>query len=159
MVLLTAVAIEDFREQAVHFWLFPLLMVLALYLDGSHFEWQHVIINFSILFVQLAILTTYFSLKHMQFINITQAHLGWGDILFWLVLCCLFSPLNFVVFYMLSLFLSILGSWIISARHVEKNRIPLAGMQAFQLVCCLVFFYWSDLSFRNDEYILKCLLV
>ncbi|MDF2456910.1 MAG: type leader peptidase [Cytophagaceae bacterium] len=159
MVLLAGVVYEDFRERAVHLWLFPLLIAAALCHDTVHFEWEHLLINLTVLLIQLLVLTTYFSFKHKQIINITQTYLGWGDILFWLVLCCLFSPLNFIVFYMSSLCLAVVGSLLIPVFRAEGSRIPLAGMQALLLVLFLAFAHWSNMALRNDDHVLEWLLI
>jgi hypothetical protein len=159
MFLLLVVVYEDFTDRAVHFWLFPFMIVLALLLDMDHLCWGHLAINFGVIGIQLIVLSAYFSFKHKQYINITQLYLGWGDILFWLVLCCLFSPLNFIVFYMLSLCLAIVCSVLIPVFHARGARIPLAGLQALVLFVCLAFAHYKEIALRNDELILEWLLI
>lgn len=138
VLILLIVAYQDFRFRAVHWFLFPLLLFFSLYnlhymnlLKDSLFN-----LSFNVLFilVQLLFLMFYFSVKHSRLINITDTFIGWGDILFLLNLCFLLPPVNFILFYLLSLILIVFGYIIYTKIRRTTSSIPLAGLQALLFV-------------------------
>lgn len=160
--VLLLILIEDFRFRGVRWWYFLLAALLAAGVEFSYFRIEDVIINTCFTLIQVAMLSLYFSIKERRLVNITRQYLGWGDILFWLVLCLLFSPLNFVLFFMVSmLFVSmIVAGWKLSGIKPAMTTVPLAGIQALAvLILMAVANLTQTISFRNDSWIEKWLSV
>jgi hypothetical protein len=157
--MLAVVTIQDFRFRAVSWILFPLLYVsvACIAVPGAGvYPWLHFSgINLLLIAVQGLMLFAWFSLKNRKVVNLTKAHLGWGDILFIAVPAMLFSPLHFLFYYILSLVVALLcGLWILRKEYAERS-IPLAGIQAAVLFLFFVSDMMSDhLNFRNDDWIL-----
>jgi len=125
---------QDLRFRAIYWICYPVLMILLilLALPGKTAEMMmyDAGVNLGFLMIQLFLLTVYFSLKHKKMVNITQRHLGWGDVLFLVVIAAYMSPLNYIVFYLGSL-LMVLVLAAAFGRLRQGGSIPLAGLQAF----------------------------
>ncbi len=157
--LLVVVTIQDFRSRAVSWVLFPLMHVSVACIavpDTGVYPWLHSSgINLLLIAIQGLLLFAWFSLKDRKMVNLTKAHLGWGDILFIAVPAMFFSPLYFLFYYVLSLVVALLcGLWILRKEYAERS-IPLAGIQAAVLFLFFVLDMMSDhFNFRNDNWIL-----
>ena len=148
IITLLIIAYQDFKSREVHWFLFPLLLILALfkiwYLDQFK-ELFSFLLNVIMVLLQLLLLSLYFSIKERKLINIADSYLGWGDILFLFNLCFLLSPVNFILFYLVSLLVTITSYLIYNAFVNSSKPIPLAGLQA--LIFTIV--YIIDLSSPN----------
>ena len=103
---------EDFKYRAIHwFWLVLFLFIVLL---TNSFDINNVVLNFMFIMLKLTGVTLYFSIKNRRFVNIINQYLGIGDILFFIPLLFLFSPFNFLAFFILSLTASIIGFGIIN---------------------------------------------
>lgn len=95
-------------------------------------------LNIGFIVLQLGMLSIYFSVKNKKWLNIADKYLGWGDILFFICIAFLFSPLNYVAFYIISLVFTILLVFLQKALKLSNNKeIPLAGIQSFLLIILL----------------------
>jgi hypothetical protein len=111
--------------------------------------------NLFFLLVQLVLLTLYFSIKRRKLVNISSELLGWGDVLFCVVACFLFSPVNYLFFYTGSSFLAIL--LVVAGRLWNKlffQTIPLAGIQAciVAILLCIQLIY-AEIDFTSDSWV------
>lgn len=98
---------------------FPLVNSLFLLLQGS--------------VVMLYLLLRYRTLK-------IGNYLGAGDVLFWLACLWCFSPLNFLIFFIVSLLGALLLHLLLRRMMsgYEQVAIPLAGYQGLFLILALV---------------------
>lgn len=143
LILLCAVLLymawQDFADRSIDWFLYPLSVALII-VNGivtGGLGWAHVFINLALIGVQLAMLVLYF--KITKGINLMKGEkfLGWGDILFFLVLTVALSPINFFAFYLLSLLATLL---FFAAGQLWSKRftaVPLAGCQAMLLAALL----------------------
>ncbi|HBL77413.1 MAG: hypothetical protein A2W90_21410 [Bacteroidetes bacterium GWF2_42_66] len=82
-----------------------------------------------------------------------RSSIGSGDVLIIPLFIFSFSPFNFIVFYMISLILSLIFSLTIN--FFRKNTtIPLAGIQAIVLAACHIFHITGFINMQNDIYTL-----
>lgn len=131
-ILLLVVVYQDFKYRAVWWVVFPLAAGIAIWSAFStrYFDvWlMESVINSLFLIVQFMVLTVYFSVKLKKPVWIFDQFIGWGDVLFLFVLALLLSPVNFIVFYLGSIVLTLL----FAAAYLNKRNenIPLAGIQA-----------------------------
>lgn len=141
--LLAIVVFQDFKNRSISWFLIPLLFIAF---SGSallKIETQEFItysgINLTIIVLNLIGITLFVWLKEKKLKNIVDTYLGLGDILFFLVLTTVFSPLNFIVFYLGSIMLiTIIYGCIILFNKQKNTLIPLAGAMSMLLMMVLV---------------------
>ncbi|MFD2162280.1 hypothetical protein ACFSJU_07735 [Paradesertivirga mongoliensis] len=154
---------QDLRYRAVYWVLFPALLGLLVLLGIQERDILDLTLsstyNLAFLLLQLLVLFIYFSVKAGRFVNITSGYLGWGDVLFLLCIAFYLSPVNYLLFYILSLVLVLLGALLIyTFRHAQEIKIPLAGLQAI-LFASLLVTDWNlkILNITNDHWLLNYL--
>ncbi|MBS7565382.1 hypothetical protein KHS38_13300 [Mucilaginibacter sp. Bleaf8] len=164
--MLLMITIEDMRSRSVHWFWFPALAIGLAALRGQQGQsikeiGSSLAITFSFLAVQLLLVTAYFSVKHRQLVNIANGMLGWGDILFLLSVAFYMPILHYMAFYIISLIIVLLASFIYMQISGKKQlAIPLAGGQAI-LFALLLICSWllpaCDLT--NDEALIHLLML
>ena len=160
LLMLATVAFQDYRYRGVSWFLFPLLVIAALiglWQDKNLYVFMPLMmINLVFVFVLLFGLTLYFSLKNRKVVHIADVYLGWGDILFFVVLTVFFSPLNFLMFIVGSL---LFVSLIVTVIPRLSQNIPLAGIQASLLIPPGLMKYTSwDPGLQSDVWIVSLLM-
>lgn len=134
--LLLYMAWQDFADRAIDWFLYPALITLLIIngLVTGGLSWEHVGINLALIGAQLLMLALYYKITKGIHIMKDQRLLGWGDILFFLVLTAALSPINFFAFYLLSLLatLPVFAAGQLWSRRF--NQVPLAGCQAILLL-------------------------
>lgn len=158
--VLIFITYQDFRERAVSVWLFPVLGSLFLVKNLTVIDYSqylfNTLINIGFCLIQYAILTLYFSFKNKTIINIADTVLGWGDIVFVLVLCFAFPPLMFFIYYMLSLVIATLIGFYFK---LQNKTVPLAGIQALVLTLWIIIIsFIFHLSLNNDDWLIDILV-
>lgn len=160
LLLLAVVFVQDMRYRGVSWILFPLLgltiiSVRAFSAPSLAFIGESLLVNMGFILVILALLVLYFLLKHRRFVNITDQYLGWGDILFLVVLALYLSILNFLLFFVISLLFAGVCHTIFVGFHKDRH-IPLAGFQALLFTLFLAadwwFFHWR---ITEDDWLLR----
>ena len=161
LAVLSLIFVQDIRSRSVYWTLFPILVTLFILLHFLRHHlfgeiWQHVLINSTFLIIQFLIVSVYFSIKNKHWVNITDGLLGWGDILLLLSLTFYLSALNFLLFYISSLIVSLLIWLFWQALSKEKNKhIPLAGFQALIFTVFLAGDWWfKSFDLTNDSWLL-----
>jgi len=136
--LLCFICYQDFRYRSVSALHFCFLIIISLIQGvinnhpGAFFLFLG--INVTFLFFLISAVTIYFSLKNRKIINILDTYLGWGDVIFFISLCFMFSPVNFIIFFTTSLMISLVISGIIKLFRSKYQHIPLAGIMASLLI-------------------------
>jgi hypothetical protein len=134
--VLVLISYYDFRYRALPVYLIVIAVILSILFSFTSNVF-HSVLKFSgenilLLTLQLGLTSLYFSARKRKFTNIFESYLGTGDLVFFIVLVFCFSPLNFIIFIIISGFVTILA-------YIGANRqalIPLAGCQS--LVLCLI---------------------
>lgn len=143
VALLGVLVFQDFKSRAISWFLIPLLIVGFVFYGLQQISIEELItyfgINFLIVALNLLGVTFIVSLKERQLTNILKNYLGLGDVLFFLVLTVVFSPFNFIIFYLGSIFLTALiyGGIMLFSKQKEV-LIPLAGAMSLLLVFTMV---------------------
>ena len=163
ILLLGFIAFQDIKDKQVHVALFLLLGIVFIthnIVFGMHASFfRHTAINLGFLLLETGLLFMY-----VWFRKRTARHflslLGLGDIVFFVLLALLLSPLNFIAFFMGTLMLVILFYGI---RHFlfanADNRIPLAGIQAALMAALLVAdYFWKAFNVYSDTLLLNTIL-
>src|SRR5688572_23908787 len=135
--------LQDFQKREVMFFLFPLLGVLGFFKSllsvGVNEVLSNSFINLAIISFQLALLFIYFLALKKR----TNIHdkIGIGDLLILSALCFFFSPVNFVMFHLCSLVLSLIFHCLFQKHRAyrdSKKSIALAGWQSFFLIIVII---------------------
>lgn len=155
LILLGFIIYEDFKFRAVTWYLFPLLALIILIEDivvyTSVMSLHIFAINFLFILVQLIAVTFYLSIKNKKWVWIWEHYLGLGDILFLLILCLFFSPLNLIVFYLGSLLLTVIAVLLLRKIYPSFAIIPLAGLQSgFLAVLIILNLLVSPMNYKVD---------
>jgi len=127
--------IQDFRFRAVHWILFPVLLILlvadSLFVSKIENYLDSISINLLVILLQGLILLAYYKLIGIQFINFIKERIGMGDLLFVLVMAFAFSWSTFLFYYIAGLLFTLI-TWI-AVRNLIRLRtqlVPLAGILA-----------------------------
>jgi hypothetical protein len=93
---------------------------------------ENAIFNFCFILFNLAVVFLYLLFRYGKgALRLFDRFLGLGDVLFWGVLLPAFSPLNYIVFYVVSLVVSLVLYKVGMCRIAQENRtVPLAGLQS-----------------------------
>lgn len=137
MAILFTIFIEDIRSRQVHLYLFIvgfcLFFVKFCHSDADYIS---ILINGCFICVQTLAIFLYIYLTKNDFRKIKEA-IGVGDIFMWGLLIFGFSPINFILFFIASLFVSLFVYGLFMRKAVSKH-IPLAGFQAIQFLILLL---------------------
>jgi hypothetical protein len=155
VMILAIIVYQDFKFRAVSWILFPLLAAIILleniFIHALPVFADFYLINFGFIAVQLVLITLYFSLRNKRWVKLWEQHLGAGDILFFLILCLFFSPVNFLLFYLGSLIVTVVVVLVLRRVRTDMNVIPLAGIQSGLLAVLIVAsLFTNTLEFKND---------
>lgn len=154
---------QDFRLRAISWILFPVLATIVIFIASIELPIKTIIsfTGFNLIFItlQLALLAFYFSLKNKKLVLRLDKYIGTGDILLFYVFSIAFSPVNFIIFFTISL-LIILITWliIILVAKPKISTIPLAG--AFSVVMIVLMgikIFKPEMDFYNDNLLINYL--
>lgn len=138
-IILALITYYDFKFKALPLYILVIAVVFGVFFsiikNGLHFTLLYAVANAMLICVQLVVTSLYFSIKNRKFTNIFNTYLGIGDGIFFLVIIFIFSPVNFILFIVLSAFLTL----IFYARSKNKVQIPFAG--CLSMLLCLVLFF------------------
>jgi hypothetical protein len=156
IILLLVIFYQDFTKREISWFLIPLLLILftsngLLQINLEEFGWYFGI-NLLQLTLNLLGVTLIISIKEKRLVNIIDSYIGLGDILFFLLLTTVFSPINFMVFYYGSILISIIIYGSIKFIDKEnKKPIPLAGLMSLMLIITIALEQTtSGINFYDD---------
>lgn len=141
--LLSVVVYQDFKSKEISWLLIPLLFVGFLTKAFLTIEFTELLtyfgINLTLVTINLLGVTMIISLKEKKLTNILNSHLGLGDVLFFLVITVVFSPINFVAFYLGSILtITLIYGAVILANKNKKTLVPLAGAMSLLLIIAMM---------------------
>ncbi len=154
--VLFIVIFQDFKNRSIAGIIIPALLVLFFF--KSYFEsnfttiLHYFLINNAFILLQILLVTVYFSLRFKKMLNVINNYLGSGDVLFLMSMTTLFTPLNFIFFYIIAIFITTLsyGTYLVASGR-RDYPIPLAGSMAIVLIVFFVLQYFFDgLKFSNE---------
>lgn len=153
--LLGIVVYQDFKGRSISWFLIPLLIVsfisygllfIDIYVFSTYFG-----INLSLILINLLGVTLFISIKEKKLTNIIDSYLGLGDVLFFLVVTTVFSPINFIIFFLGSIFLTTLTYGVIALIKKKQTLIPLAGAMSVMLIITITAQqFTSSFNFYQD---------
>lgn len=154
---------QDFRLREISWILFPVLAIIVIFIATLELSIKtfisFTVFNIVFITIQLAVLAIYFSLKNKKLTLRLDKYIGLGDILLFYVFSLAFSPMNFIIFFTVSLFIILIIWLIISLIAKPKiTTIPLAG--AFSLVMLVLMgikILKPEMDFYNDNMLINYL--
>jgi hypothetical protein len=142
--------------------LFPCIALIGLLWNSIQTNIETVLNNASVngllLLIQMLFILLYFLIKNEK--KSLKQKLGPGDILFLLSCCFLFSPFNFILFYIISLLFSLLLHLLFlqNSYYTKHHKtVALAGWQACFLVLTILIVSIMNKNLYSDNWILKYL--
>lgn len=149
LVLTLIIFVQDLIFRAVSWVVFPSLTILFFFQKWIKGEllrevttgWLY---NIIFLFVQLLLVSIYFSIKTRSWTNIMRELLGWGDVLFLVCIGAYYTFIPYITFYVSSIVLA-LALWLLIQQLLQSasKQIPLAGLQAL-IFAGLFLFQWVN---------------
>ena len=163
LIIMFVVMYQDVKARQVSFILFPILFLLTICVTNIVKPFEMVVSDMLMIMgfitIQLAAIVLYLLLKFRKLLNPFRGYLGTGDLLFWFAIAPLFSFVNFLLFFVVSLLFSAIVFVSFKRLFVPKSTIrakliPLAGMQAAFLLLLLLFnrLFWQ-MKFHQDHVI------
>ena len=159
--LLSAIAYQDFRYRKISVWMLVclLLSIVLSWLfssaSGIHNSVQNIAVNAVFVLLLLAGISVYFILTK-GFSKIIDHYIGWGDIVFLFIVAGLFSPVNFLLFCIVSFSAALILFGTIQLLHPKSNReVPLAGILSVVLLFALSLKYVNgNFNLQEDSFFL-----
>ena len=153
--LLSVIVFQDFKYREISWFLIPLLFVGFIGYAMLNIEVGELLtyfgINLYMVFSTLLGATLIISIKNRKITNIIDTYFGLGDLLFFVVLTTVFSPINFLLFFIGSIFITALIYGSITLFRKKQVLTPLAGAMSILLIISIVTEQLlSDFNFYND---------
>lgn len=163
ILLLLFITLQDFRYKAISWILFPMGFIASISIPYFEIPFSDLLFNsmINLLFIafQMTVILVFSWIKFRGIKNIFSQIFGLGDLLFLIMICPLFSPVNFVFFYILSLTFSLFIYLVIKyLNFYNHTKIPLAGLQSFFLAILLISNFFIRFSLSNDYMLFDYLL-
>lgn len=150
---------EDFKYRAISAFPLVTLGVSTIWYSRRLINTELLISNIGVellfLGVQALLLIAYFSFKEKKLDLLLDKKLGSGDVLFFVVILPLFSPVHFVFVYVSGLIFSLIVSLLVSKK--EGYTIPLAGLLSLFLTVIFLASIATNHILCSDEKLIELL--
>ncbi len=138
IILLGAIAYQDIKFRAISWWLLPVLAIIIVISKLNEIELKtftkFFLMNVLFLFIEYLIIKAYFSIKKGNLVKIINEYIGIGDVIFLIIIGLFFSPLNFLLFLIVGLFMILLLSLLLKRKtNINNKKVPLAGLLSIWL--------------------------
>jgi len=143
ILVLLYVCYQDLKQRAIHLLTFVLLTIVlvgANYWTSGSLVTINFLLNCSYLVILMIILYLYFRVRFGSW-NLLDKGLGLGDIVFWFVVSLYLEFYWFVIWFNASMILALLIHFLLRefSWYGNRQKIPLAGLQAIILISFIVF--------------------
>lgn len=136
--ILLSIAYMDFTSRSVQLFLliglFVLNMLYVSVYNGIGTALQQFFINSTFTAMVTVVLFVYYRMKERPGTGFINTKLGAGDVVFWLCITPLFSLMNFILFFIVSLVLVLVIVFVQLSISKKAGLVPLAGWQALILL-------------------------
>jgi hypothetical protein len=157
-IVLCLIVFYDFKYRALPICLLIVAIILSILMsvtqNGVNVTLRNSSLNIIIIGFQLGLTTLYISVKSGNITSIFDSWLGFGDVVFFMVISFSFSPLNFILFIIYS------GLITLGFCSIFKEKIiPLAGFQAGILcMILLVSKFFNGIQPYDDFFLINLLI-
>jgi hypothetical protein len=162
IILLFSIAYQDFKYLQVSLYIYLATFFIAFFINlttnGLKELLSFTLTNFALLLIQLAVILFYIFVKDKK-VSTLFKYIGLGDFVFFAVICLMLSPLNFIVFQIVSFLVILALHFFLKKVRTFNNVVPLAGYQALMSII-LILLDWSISSFSrfNDAFLMTYLV-
>jgi hypothetical protein len=152
------IAWEDFSFREVSLYAFVVFLIVAVLFEFGSQNYKTVLtnggLNLGIVSFQLLVTYLYFSIIRKKRKQFFSQVLGAGDLLFYIPVIFLFSPLNFICIHLIGLLMILIGFALYRIVIRPVKTIPLAGGLSLFMAFVLVgsWLYSPDLTY-DDMYL------
>ena len=147
---------QDFKSRNVSVYVLACFIALALcqlLIGFSQHALKYTFVNMALLFGIFILQTAFISLKKKRLINPIDKTIGLFDVLLLLLLCCWFSPKNFLYFFIGSLTVAMFHVLYQKTFTTSKNTlIPLAAYICIFFMICMGVKNIFKLNFYDDSF-------
>lgn len=160
LICLLTIALQDFKYRSIAWIWFPICFVVLFIVGTIETGINKIVLDLSLNLIVVSIIfiamCLYYSVRNKKVTFIINAYFGLGDLLFFILLCTAFSPINLVLFLLISCLATLVITGLILLRKHKNTPIPLAGAQAALLIFVFVCDNFID-AFEplSDDYALK----
>ncbi|OEK09145.1 hypothetical protein A8C32_10445 [Flavivirga aquatica] len=142
IAVLLFIVYQDVTRRRIHVVLPVCVFGLSLFVNYSSKELTFINVGYNIGFVMVNVLglVLYYSIKSKNLINPVDRFIGLGDIVFFIAITPLFNLKEFILFFIIGLFFSLLVH-IIMVLFKKRKTIPLAGYLSLFLIVNVVITY------------------
>ncbi len=142
---------QDFKARAIHVLFLVLLLGLGVF-DAMvvNRPWSEGLYSLGFTALVMAGMCLYLWFKTRHFTNPLKAHIGVGDVLFFVAVIPFFSLYSYMVFFISGLLLSLV-LMIIAGRFISSNSIPLAGILSGYILALKGLGWALDLNFFTNN--------
>nr|WP_319570060.1 hypothetical protein [uncultured Draconibacterium sp.] len=158
LISLIAIAYQDFTSRSVYWWWFIVLFLGAITFtiskDTEGVEWTNILVNVCLVLLVSAAAGLYYFLRYTgRALGKLKNSIGLGDFAMLPTLILIFSPFNFLLFFIATILVSIIGSVITVVLKKKNTSIPLAGYWAVSLLFCVTASSFNIINLYNDSWI------
>ncbi len=151
------IALQDFVSRSVYWWLFPLLFIGVLIflpeIENETFNISYVLANMCLLLLVVSLTGIYYFFVYRRLaLSKIEGSVGLGDLLMLPVFIVSFSPFNFILFFIASIVVALVGYIIQGMIKNDMNTVPLAGYWAVLLMICFLGSWVGDFSLKDDSW-------
>jgi len=129
LILLGIIIFQDFKSRAIWWFLAPVLFFaqLGYAIAQNSFSMRSTLLNIALILTNIGSVWLYFYFRKKGKLEFFKEMFGLGDLLMLIALSVLFSPYNFILFFILSCILSLALHYILIYLKVGNRTIPFAG--------------------------------
>ncbi|UCA57676.1 hypothetical protein LDL78_14525 [Aequorivita sp. F7] len=160
--MLIAIAYQDFKFRAIHFFLVLGLFICALFILWFYLNsFEEFLYTALFIGVVLFLLWIYIRIKYNHVEKSFVNSIGLGDILFFFAVAPLFSLKNYMLFFISGMVISLIF-YILFKNKMKTLLIPLAGILSCYLFLLIIISFVFDLdlfyqpisiiAFGNEHY-------
>lgn len=157
ILFLAVIAFQDYFSRSISIVLIVVLSLLSIakgIMENNILYFSSIVaINFLILILVISLLLVYYIIRTGKLTWIFDRYIGWGDIIFFVALSFMFSPLNFIVFFTSALIISLMSAIVINLTG-NKQPVPLAGIMATVLIPVILFSSLGNINCYSDNYLI-----
>lgn len=155
VILLLIIFIQDLRYQAVSWIFFPvgfLFMGILSFYNGIRSDLIfNSVINTAFVLFQLGIIYLFTWIRFKERKNIFKSSFGLGDFLFLIMIIPMFSPVNYILFFLTSIIFSLILFMLLRVLNLyKKEKVPLAGFQSLFLIVVIGMQTLVQFNFYDD---------
>jgi hypothetical protein len=138
ILILLLIFVQDLRQRAVYWFLFPLLLLAGLWYKWNGLQLE--MIKWNALFVVfcLLMLTLYVSFKEKTLTPIWKDYFSWGDIFYLIAVIPILPFYSFLMYFTLGTILTLFIHTITLLKNGSDKTIPYAGYMAVTLIPVLL---------------------